>query len=141
MLTPSLHLLHANIRQAGLQESSLNGLEAVVRQNNTGSTSFRTGLQAAKITKLADKQTRLTASLDWIQSLDSDTAHADIALAGPGAAPSRFQGSKSGNSAVRAGLGAEVATTERTRLRVNVDQQRRSGVHSTFGSVSFSLQF
>jgi outer membrane autotransporter protein len=111
-----------------------------VRRNNTASTSLRTGLQAAKVTKVARKQTRLTASLDWIQSLDSDTAHADITLAGAGAAPSRFQGSRTGSSGVRAGLGAEVATTERTRLRLNVDQQRRSGVNSTFGSISFSLQ-
>lgn len=140
MLTPSLRVLHAHVGQAGLQESPLNGLEAVVRRNNTASTSLRTGLQAAKVTKVARKQTRLTASLDWIQSLDSDTAHADITLAGSGAAPSRFQGSRTGSSGVRAGLGAEVATTERTRLRLNVDQQRRSGVNSTFGSISFSLQ-
>jgi fibronectin-binding autotransporter adhesin len=141
MLTPSLHLMHASVKQDGLTESSLNGLEAVVNGRTTSATSVRTGLQAAKITKLADKQTRLTASLDWIHSFDDSNSDVDIALSGAGTTTSRFQGSRSGKDAIRVGLGGEIALTERTRLRLNVDQQRRSGLNSTYGSASFSLQF
>jgi outer membrane autotransporter protein len=141
VVTPSLHLIHANVKQDGLTESSLNGLEAVVKGSTTKSTAVRTGVQAAKITKLASKTTRLTASLDWVHSFQSDTSDVDIALQGAGVATSRFQGSRSSKDAIRIGLGAEVALTERTRFRLNVDEQIRSGMQSTYGSASLGYQF
>jgi uncharacterized protein with beta-barrel porin domain len=141
ILTPSLHVLHSSVKQDGLTESALNGLNAIVDGNSTSSTAVRTGVQAAKITKLADKPTRLTASLDWIHSFDSDRTDVGIALSGAGSTVSRFQGSRTGQDAIRAGIGAEMALTERTRLRLNVDRQQRSGVSSTYGSASFSLFF
>jgi fibronectin-binding autotransporter adhesin len=141
VITPSVHLIHANVTQDGLTESSLNGLEAIVKDSTTKSTAVRTGVQAAKITKLANKTTRLTASLDWVHSFDSGTSDVEIALQGAGATTSRFQGSRSSKDAVRIGLGAEIALTERTRFRLNVDEQIRSGMQSTFGSASLGFQF
>ena len=141
VFTPSVHVLHSNVKQDALTESSLNGLEAVVRGNTTKSTALRTGLQAAKITKLGGVGTRLTASLDWVHSFDSDRNDVEIALSGAGSATSRFRGSRSGQDAVRLGLGAEFALSERTRFRLNVDEQMRSGVRSTYGSASLGFQF
>jgi outer membrane autotransporter protein len=134
-------VLHSNVKQDALTESSLNGLEAVVRGNTTKSTAVRTGLQAAKITKLGGVGTRLTASLDWVHSFDADRNDVEIALSGAGSATSRFQGSRSGQDAFRFGLGAEFALSERTRFRLNVDEQMRSGVRSTYGSASLGFQF
>jgi uncharacterized protein with beta-barrel porin domain len=141
VFTPSVHLLHSNVKQDALTETSLNGLEASVRGNTTKSTAIRTGVQAAKITKLAGMGTRLTASLDWVHGFNADRNDVEIALVGAGSTTSRFQGSKTGQDAIRFGLGAEVALTERTRFRLNVDEQMRSGVRSTYGSASFGLQF
>jgi outer membrane autotransporter protein len=141
MLTPSLHVLHSNVKQDKVTESSLNGLEALVNANTSKSTAVRTGVQAAKLTQLAGRPTRLTASLDWIHSFDSNREDVEIALSGAGATTSRFQGSRSGKDAVRFGLGGEVSLTDRTRFRLNVDQQVRTGVNSTFGSASFSVNF
>jgi uncharacterized protein with beta-barrel porin domain len=141
VLTPSIHLLHANARQDAFSESSLGGLEARVSGSTTKSTAIRTGVQAAKITKLAKKPTRLTASLDWVHSLDSSLTDVDIALAGAGTTNARFSGSKSSHDTIRAGVGCEVAFTERVRFRVNVDERFQGGVNSTFGSVSVGLQF
>jgi outer membrane autotransporter protein len=129
------------VKQDALTETSLNGLEASVRGNTAKSTAIRTGVQAAKITKLAGMGTRLTASLDWVHGFNSDRNDVEIALAGAGSTTSRFQGSRTGQDAIRFGLGAEVALTERTRFRLNVDEQMRSGVRSTYGSASFGLQF
>jgi autotransporter-associated beta strand protein len=141
MITPSLHLLHSSVKQDALTESSLNGLEAVVKGKTTDSTAIRTGVQAAKLTKLAGKATRLTASLDWVHSFESDRKDVEIALAGAGTATSRFQGSKTGQDAIRIGLGAEFTLTERTRFRLNLDEQIKSGVNSTYGSATFGVQF
>jgi len=141
ILTPSLHLLHSSVKQDALTESSLNGLEAVVNGNTTKSTAIRTGVQAAKLTSLAGKATRLTASLDWIHSFESDRHDVDIALAGAGTATSRFQGSKADKDAIRIGLGAEFTLSQRTRFRLNADEQMKSGVNSTYSSASFGVQF
>jgi outer membrane autotransporter protein len=140
VITPSLHMLHSSVTQNALTESALNGLQAVVKGNSTDSTAVRTGLQVAKLTKVAKKATRFTASLDWVRSIQAERNAVDIGLAGS-PATARFRGSKAGQDALRLGLGAEVALTGRTRLRLNVDQQLKNGVESTYGSASFGLQF
>jgi outer membrane autotransporter protein len=141
VLTPSVHLLHANVSQDAFTQSSLGGLEARVNSSSTKSTAVRTGVQAAKLTKLASKPTRLTASLDWVHSFDSNAADVDIALTGAGSTTARFSGSKSSQDTIRFGLGGEVAVTERVRVRLNVDERFQGGVNSTFGSASVGFQF
>jgi hypothetical protein len=141
VLTPSVHLLHANVSQDAFTQSSLGGLEARVNNSSTKSTAVRTGVQAAKLTKLANKPTRLTASLDWVHSFDSNSADVDIALTGAGATTARFSGSNSSQDTIRFGVGGEVALTERVRVRLNVDERFQGGVNSTFGSASVGVQF
>jgi len=141
MLTPSLHVIHASVSQDATTESSLNGLEASVNSKTTEATALRTGFQAAKLTKLGTLPTRLTASLDWVHSFESASNDVNIGLVGAGKATYRFQSSKSGQEAIRVGVGAEVFLSDRTRFRLNLDEQMKSGVNSVYGSVSIGLQF
>ena len=141
MITPSVHVIHASVEQDAITESSLNGLEAAVKGASTTATALRTGVQAAKLTTLGTIATRLTASLDWVHSFDSGRNDVDIALTGAGAETSRFQSSKAGKDAIRFGLGAEFALTDRIRFRLNVDDQVKSGVNSVYSSASIGLQF
>jgi len=140
-VTPSVHLVLAGLNQNALSEGSLNGLGALVSKNNATSTAVRSGVQVAKLLKLANKETRLTASLDWVHSFDSDRRDVDIALTGSTGGSTKFQSSKAGADAARLGLGAEMALTPRTRLRVNLDEQVQSSQSSTNGSVSIGVQF
>jgi len=141
VVTPSVNLIHSSVTQDALTESSVGGLEASVGKNSTATTSLRTGVQAAKLTRLADKPTRLTASIDWVHSFNNSTSDADIALTGAGSTSARFRGSRGGNDTFRVGVGAEIALTERTRIRLNVDERLRNAVQSTFGSATVTYQF
>jgi fibronectin-binding autotransporter adhesin len=140
-VTPSVHLVVAGFNQNALNEGSLNGLGALVSKQNATSTAVRTGVQIAKLLKLANKETRLTASLDWVHSFDSDRRDVDIALTGSTGGSTKFQSSKAGGDAARLGLGGEMALTPRTRLRLNLDEQVQSNQSSTNGSVSIGVQF
>jgi outer membrane autotransporter protein len=140
-VTPSVHLVLAGFNQNALSEGSLNGLGALVSKQNATSSAVRTGVQIAKLLKLANKETRLTASLDWVHSFDSDRRDVDIALTGSTGGSTKFQSSKAGGDAARFGLGGEMAITPRTRLRVNLDEQVQSNQSSTNGSVSIGVQF
>jgi fibronectin-binding autotransporter adhesin len=140
-VTHSIHLVLAGFNQNALNEGSLNGLGALVSKQNATSTAVRTGVQIAKLLKLANKETRLTASLDWVHSFDSDRRDVDIALTGSTGGSTKFQSSKAGGDAARLGLGGEMALTPRTRLRLNLDEQVQSNQSSTNGSVSIGVQF
>jgi len=141
IVTPSLHVIHASVSTDAMSESSLNGLEAAVKSNKAESTAMRMGVQAAKLSSLGQKPVRLTANLDWIHSFDSERRSADVALTGAGTTTSQFQSSKAGADAIRIGVGAELSITDRVRLRVNVDEQRKSGTNSIYSSASIGVQF
>jgi len=141
LITPSIHVIHASVKQDAITESSLNGLEAAVRGSSTSATALRTGIQAAKLTTIGTIPARLTASLDWVHSFDSRRNDVDIALTGAGTETTRFQSSKAGQDAIRIGLGAEFALTDRIRFRLNMDDQLKSGVNSVYSSASIGLQF
>jgi fibronectin-binding autotransporter adhesin len=140
-VTPSIHLVLAGFNQNALSEGSLNGLGALMSKKSDTSTAVRSGVQIAKLLKLANKETRLTASLDWVHSFDSDRRDVDIALTGSTGGSTKFQSSKAGGDAARLGLGGEMALTPRTRLRLNLDEQVQSNQSSTNGSVSIGVQF
>ena len=140
-VTPSLHLVLAGFNQSALSEGSLNGLGALMSKQTATSTAVRTGVQAAKLMKIARRDTRLTASVDWIHSFDSDRRDVDIALTGSTGGATKFQSSRAGGDAVRLGVGGEIAFTQGIRLRINLDEQLQSSQSSTNGSVSFGVQF
>jgi hypothetical protein len=79
--------------------------------------------------------------VNWIYSIGANETDVDIALQGAGHTTARFRGSRGGRDAVRFGVGAEIALTERTRSRVNVDEQIRNGTNATFGSGSIGVHF
>ena len=141
ILTPSVHVLHSSVSTDAVTESSLNGLEAAVLSNKATSTAMRMGLQAAKLSSLAQKPVRFTANIDWVHSFDSDRRDANVALTGAESTTSQFLSSKVGADAIRFGVGAELSVTDRIRLRVNIDDQRKSGTNSIYSSASIGLQF
>ena len=141
-ITPSLHLVHSSFSQGALTESGTLGLEAKVGSQSANSTATRLGVQAAKLLRVASKSTRLTANLDWVHSFEKSRNEVNIGFVGsPTGATARFQSSKAGQDAIRLGLGAEMAFTDRTRLRLNLEQQVQSNQSTTYGGVTLGVQF
>jgi len=140
-VTPSLHLVLVGFNQSALSEGSFNGFGALMSKQTATSTSVRTGVQAAKLIKIARRNTRLTAGVDWIHCFDSDRRDTDIALTGTTGGATKFQSSKAGGDAIRLGLGGEIVLAQGIHFRVNLDQQIQSSQSSSNGSVSLGVQF
>ncbi|MEI6871936.1 MAG: autotransporter outer membrane beta-barrel domain-containing protein, partial [Verrucomicrobiota bacterium] len=140
-VTPSMHLLLAGFTQRALSEPSMNGFGALVGNQTETSASVRTGVQFAKMMKLASRETRFSASLDWVHAFDSSRRGVDISLNGTSGGGARFESSKAGTEAARLGLGGEMVLTRWTRLRINLDEQVQANQSSSIGSISIGVQF
>jgi uncharacterized protein with beta-barrel porin domain len=100
----------------------------------------RFGIQAVKSIRVLNKNGRIGGRMEWIHNFDADRRDIDVALGG-GSASARFQSSRPGADAVRAGIFGEVLLNERTSVRVNVDHQIQDKQSSTYTGISLGIQF
>ena len=141
IVTPTMHLLLAGFTQKPLSEPSMNGFGAVVGKQTAAAAAVRTGIQLAKLMKLASRETRFSASLDWVHGFDSGRRDIDISLNGTTGGSARFESSKAGTEAARLGISGEMLLTRWTSLRINLDEQVQANQSSSNGSVSIGVQF
>jgi uncharacterized protein with beta-barrel porin domain len=139
-IVPTLHVMYTGYNQSAANEDALSGLEAKVGSASTNALLTKTGIQALKTMRVFGKPARLGASIDWLHNFNADRREVDVAL-GASAASARFQSSKAGADAIRAGLSGELGLTDRVWLRLNIDHQVQANQDTTNTRVSVGVQF